>query len=630
MIPFPTEIGLEMGVITRLSNTKNVPAGEAARADESVVTPPPELTDTLSVGQILENKYRVQRIVDEDHIAITLAATHLKLDELVTIKVLSRQARVIPGVRARFAREAKTHARIRSEHAVQILDAGVLPNVGPYMVTEYLDGRDLADLLKKEGPLSALKATELILQACDAVAVAHASGVVHGDLQPSNLFVARRGNQQQLKVLGFRVAKLGEDGPDRGEGSSFEYLSPEQLREGATVDHRSDIWALGMVLYEMVTGRSGFGIETLQEIGVGHVSGGPPRVRLLPDAPPQLAYVIARCLARDPGARFQDVAELAAALAPFAPGPRTELYVERCTFTLQDAGFAVAVAGELEAKDPSAALVTRSSDDLQRKIEIDPRLTAEAIAKRARQSLPPPSLAETAIAEAMQTQPGIKVPESIDFDIRPRRSGLKFFGGAALSFLAVMGVRWLVQRPSAAPRTEIVASARVNAPAPVEQPPVPAVEAPAPPPAPLPSTEEHGLSTAPEHELVRQGHGDDARAGEQPTAAPTNLPGPPAVPAAKRAPARANMAPAPKLPLPPHAHTIALTPRTAAHLAPRPAMAGDAASAPMRRAAFIERSTSPTEVDETEATPAPTQPPPAPTRIRHRLLDDDPRVQLLE
>lgn len=286
MIPFPTEIRLARGVITRLSNTKSGRAGEAPGADASAVTPPPEVTDTISVGQILENKYRVQRIVDEDRISITLAATHLKLDELVTIKVLSRQARAIPDVRARFAREAKTHARIRSEHAVQILDAGTLPNVGPYMVTEYLDGRDLAELLKLEGPLSAQKATELMLQACDAVAVAHASGVVHGDLQPRNLFVARRGNQQLLKVLGFRVAKLGEDGPDGGEGSSFEYLSPEQLREGTTVDHRADIWALGMVLYEMVTGRSGFGIDTLQDSGVGRPTSGLPRVRLLPDAPP--------------------------------------------------------------------------------------------------------------------------------------------------------------------------------------------------------------------------------------------------------------------------------------------------------------------------------------------------------
>ncbi|HEX2658277.1 MAG TPA: protein kinase [Polyangia bacterium] len=606
-----------MGVITRLGNSKSGQAGEAASGDASAVTPPPEVTDTVSVGQILENKYRVQRIVDEDRISITLAATHLKLDELVTIKVLSRQARAIPDVRARFAREAKTHARIRSEHAVQILDAGILPNVGPYMVTEYLDGRDLADLLKQDGPLSAHKATELMLQACDVVAVAHASGVVHGDLQPSNLFVARRGNQQLLKVLGFRVAKLGEEGPGQGEESSFEYLSPEQLREGATVDHRADIWALGMVLYEMVTGRSGFGMDTLQDSSVGRPSSGLPRVRLLPDAPPQLAYVIARCLARDPAARFQDVAELAAALAPFAPGPRTELYVERCTFTLQDAGFAVAVAGELKAKEPGVVPVSRSSDDLQTKIEIDPRLTAEAIAKRARQPLPPPSLAETAIAELMQTQPGLKVPETIDFDLRPRRSGLKFFGGAALSFLAVLGVRWVAQRAAAAPEAEVAAPAHVAAP-----PPVAKAQAPAPG-APLPSTEEHGLSTAPDHELGgRAGQADDGHRGEPSGAAARGTPGP-RPPLSPRAPALA-LSPRP-------AHLPARAPATPT-TGTRPAMrfTPHAAPTPMRRAAFIERSVSPTEVDEADVTPSEAEPPVEPERPRHRGLDDDGRVQLLE
>ena len=609
-----------MGVITRPSNNKSTGTGEADRADEAVVTPPPVVTDALSVGQILENKYRIERIVDEDGIAITLTAKHLKLDDLVTIKVLSRQARALPDVRARFAREAKTHARIRSEHAVHILDAGILPHIGPYMVTEYLDGRDLADLLKKEGPLSAVKATELILQACDAVAVAHASGVVHGDLQPSNLFVARRGNQQVLKVLGFRVAKLGEGGgPAQGSRASFEYLSPEQVREGATVDHRSDIWALGMVLYEMLTGRSGFAIDAFQEFEVGRSSGGPPRVRLLPGAPTGMGRAIARCLARDAAARFQNIAELATALGPFAPGPRTELYVERCTFTLRDAAFAVAVAGELTAKEPGALAVSRSSAEAQTKIEVDPRLTAEAIARRAPNRLPPPSLAETAIAEAMQTQPEIKIPPEVDFDLRPRRAGLKFFGGAALSFLAVLGVRWVVQRLADAPKGEVATPAT---PLPrVAEPPAAEGSPAASPSDPLPSTEEHGLSTAPEPELARQAQrpADDGNVHERRPVGPVN---PPRLPNLAVAPARLNQrgpAPATNVPVPARPRAVALAPRPV-HVPLRAPAVGSATPAmrvgphtgpaTLRRAAYIEPSRGRPDHDDADTMPATMEPGP--------------------
>ena len=278
-------------------------------------------------GQILAGKFRIERILGQGGMGVVVAATHIQLDERVALKFLLPEALSNPEAVARFAREARAAVKIKSEHVARVSDVGTLESGSPYMVMEYLDGQDLADWVRSSGAMRPVDAVEFVLQACEAIAEAHALGIVHRDLKPANLFVTRRVDGSPcVKVLDFGISKLTTPGSTSDMGmtrtstvmGSPLYMSPEQMSSTRSVDARTDIWALGIILYEVLSGRVPFEAETMPQL-CGMILQDPPRSlrELRPDAPPGLEAVIFRCLEKNRDARFSSVAELAAALAPF-------------------------------------------------------------------------------------------------------------------------------------------------------------------------------------------------------------------------------------------------------------------------------------------------------------------------
>jgi serine/threonine-protein kinase len=300
--------------------------------------------DEAPVGSVIAGKYRVERVLGAGAMGIVLAARHLELDELVAIKFIRRAMHTLPDVVGRFAREAKACARLQSDHIAKVLDVGISPSIGPYIVMEYLQGKDLARLLRESGPQPVRRAAEYIMQACEALALAHATGITHRDIKPENLFLTRRGELEIIKVLDFGISKTTLVGGVFGgqvkltQTSSLMgtplYMSPEQIRATHEVDHRTDIWSLGVVLFELLTGRTAFPGETVTQVCALVLEAKTPRLGdHCQGAPAELDHVIERCLMKDPKDRYQSAAALAQALLPFAPS-RARLHAERANSVL--------------------------------------------------------------------------------------------------------------------------------------------------------------------------------------------------------------------------------------------------------------------------------------------------------
>ena len=298
-------------------------------------------------GMVLAGKYEIERVLGQGGMGFVVAARHLQLDERVAIKFLLPDAIENPEVVARFAREARAAVRIKSEHVARVSDVGTLEHGAPYMVMEYLEGADLAERLGRDGALPAELAVEFVLQACEAIAEAHALGIVHRDLKPANLFVVRRADGiLSVKVLDFGISKVATPAgssdfaltrTSTAMGSPL-YMPPEQMAASRDVDHRADIWALGAILYELLTARTPFVGETLPEVCVRIATESPPPLASFrPDVPAGLESVILHCLEKDRERRFANLGELAVALRPFGP-PRGGVSVERVLRTLQVAG----------------------------------------------------------------------------------------------------------------------------------------------------------------------------------------------------------------------------------------------------------------------------------------------------
>ncbi|MEO8900649.1 MAG: serine/threonine-protein kinase [Polyangiaceae bacterium] len=290
-------------------------------------------------GQILIGKYRIERVLGIGGMGVVVAATHVHLEERVAIKFLLPEALYNGEAVARFIREARAAVRIKSEHVARVSDVGTLDNGSPYMVMEYLEGTDLADLVQKQGAMSVPDAVEALLQACEAIAEAHALHIVHRDLKPANLFMIRRTDgTPSVKVLDFGISKVsGPPGSASDMGmtkttavmGSPLYMSPEQMASSRDVDQRTDIWALGVILYELLSGRMPFNAETMPQLCAMILQQSPPPLRsICPHVPDGLVQVIARCMEKDRVQRFTTVAELAQALLPFAPR-RARASVER-------------------------------------------------------------------------------------------------------------------------------------------------------------------------------------------------------------------------------------------------------------------------------------------------------------
>jgi serine/threonine-protein kinase len=285
-------------------------------------------------GEVLDGKYRVDKVLGVGGMGVVVAATHVQLSTKVALKFLLPQALANQQVIERFAREARAAVQIQSEHVARVSDVGTLPTGSPYMVMEFLEGGDLSDVIAKNGPLPVETAVGYVLQASEAIAEAHSLGIVHRDLKPANLFLARKAGRDPLvKVLDFGISKTNESGGGLTAttavmGSPF-YMAPEQMMSSKDVDARSDVWAMGVILYELLTGIAPFAADSMPEV-VFNVTqrDAEPIQNKRPDVPPGIAAAIAKCLARDRAHRFQNVAEFVSAIAPFGP-PRSEVSVER-------------------------------------------------------------------------------------------------------------------------------------------------------------------------------------------------------------------------------------------------------------------------------------------------------------
>jgi serine/threonine-protein kinase len=252
----------------------------------------------------------------------------------VAVKLLRSEARLGADVVERFAREARAASRLRGEHVVRILDVDDSDAGEPFLVMEYLEGTDLHARLSAADAGAAIEdAVGWVIQACEGMAEAHALGIVHRDLKPANLFLTRRPDGSEVvKILDFGISKIVEaetkselaiTRPQVAIGSPS-YMSPEQLKNAASVDARADIWALGVVLYELLTNRLPFEATSTAALAACIASEPPrPLCDARPEVPEELERVVARCLEKDPAKRFADVAELAHALAPFAPGAQS-------------------------------------------------------------------------------------------------------------------------------------------------------------------------------------------------------------------------------------------------------------------------------------------------------------------
>src|SRR5580693_4913024 len=279
-------------------------------------------------GDIIAGKYRVERVLGAGGMGVVVAAHHVQLDERVALKFLLPEAVANAEVLGRFVREARAAAKIKNEHVARVTDVGELSNGSPYMVMEYLDGDDLAAWLQKRGAMRADQAVDFVLQACEALADAHSLGIVHRDLKPANLFCIQRSDGQlSIKVLDFGISKIttpGAPGHDMTRTSALMgsplYMSPEQMQHSKGVDARTDIWALGIILFELLAGQPPFTAEAVTHLAIKVANEPAPPLRALrSDAPAGLEQIVATCLEKDRSRRFRSVGELAIALKDFGP-----------------------------------------------------------------------------------------------------------------------------------------------------------------------------------------------------------------------------------------------------------------------------------------------------------------------
>ncbi|WP_437619904.1 protein kinase domain-containing protein [Sorangium sp. So ce1151] len=279
-------------------------------------------------GDVLAGKYRIERVLGVGGMGVVLAAWHLVLERRVAVKFLLPEAAALPDAGARFLREARAAAALDGQHIARVIDVGTLDSGAAYMVLEYLTGDDLGHVLQTRGPLPLVEAADYLLQACEALAEAHARGIIHRDLKPKNLFLTRRPDGTPLlKVLDFGLSKFIATGDSVKEASltatglimgSIHYMSPEQIRSLKYADVRTDIWALGVILYRMLTGRHPFEGDSITAVTAAIMMDTPTSILALrPDLPPAVGALVSRCLTKDPAVRVQSVTEIGRVLAPF-------------------------------------------------------------------------------------------------------------------------------------------------------------------------------------------------------------------------------------------------------------------------------------------------------------------------
>ncbi|OJY29415.1 MAG: hypothetical protein BGO98_47005 [Myxococcales bacterium 68-20] len=284
----------------------------------------------LKVGDLLASKYRVERLLGEGGMGIVVEAYHELLDQRVAVKLLYQDI-ADREAQSRLLLEARSAAKLQSEHVARVVDVDVGQDGLPFIVMELLEGADLCQIADARGALPRWLVVDYILQALEGLAHAHGRGIIHRDLKPSNLFLANRGDGSQvIKILDFGISKSTDSPTDKRSQQltggrtvlgSPPYMSPEQVRSPKSVDHRTDIWSLGICMYELLTNSMPFGGDELQETFAQILEREPAPIRALVTGVPEgLEHVVMKCLAKNREERFADVAELAKALVPYGSG----------------------------------------------------------------------------------------------------------------------------------------------------------------------------------------------------------------------------------------------------------------------------------------------------------------------
>jgi eukaryotic-like serine/threonine-protein kinase len=362
--------------------------------DDSIVSPDTVTSGAVVVpvaaGDLIAGKYRLEGQIGTGGMGVVFAATHLHLDQQVALKFLLPEAAKNAEVVERFWREARAAVKIQSEHVARVMDIGMLDGGVPYIVMEYLQGDDLENIVKAQGPLPVAEAVRLVLHACEALAEAHAMGIVHRDIKPANLFLARRADGSRIvKLLDFGISKAspmwGEDGPraltmTTAVIGSPRYMSPEQLRSSRDVDARSDVWALGVTLFELLGATSPFAKGTMPEVCASILKDEPQSLAgLRPEVPQGLELVIKKCLAKEPDQRWKNVGDLALALRPFGPLGIIDISIERIIGVLQQAASQTSSTSAGSGRQPSWPPISTKSAAVERGRETTPLpVTGEA------------------------------------------------------------------------------------------------------------------------------------------------------------------------------------------------------------------------------------------------------------
>ncbi len=308
---------------------------------------PTRITSAVPIGRgvLLAGKYEVDRVLGEGGMGIVVAARHVHLNQKVALKFLLPDVAKDPDTVKRFLREAQSASQIRSEHVARVIDVGTLESGAPFMVMEFLEGRDLGALLNESGALQPQQAVDFLLQGMEAIAEAHAAGIIHRDIKPANLFLTRRADGTPfVKVLDFGLSKnIVEDRNQQsltrsstGAMGSPLYMAPEQVRSAKAATHQSDVWSLGVVLFELITNDTPFDGENIGALLAAIVADKPKRLREVnPSLPEGLETAVMRCLEKAPQARHADLGALARALSPHA-SVAGRVSVERIVGALQN------------------------------------------------------------------------------------------------------------------------------------------------------------------------------------------------------------------------------------------------------------------------------------------------------
>jgi serine/threonine-protein kinase len=434
----------------------------------------------------LESKYEIIDVLGGGGMGRVLRARHRQLKRLVAIKLLQHDLRASEAV-TRFLREARAAAQIRSVHVAHVMDAGILRSGQPYIVMEYLQGQDLANMVAIRGRLPVEQAIGFVLQALEAIAEAHVLGIIHRDIKPGNLFATRTlGGETSIKVVDFGLAKtsVALDTLDTGvteRGAVLgtpSYMSPEQFIDAQDVDARADIWGIGATLFELLAGTPPFTGAALPQIYTAVMHQPIPGLgRVVPDLPQGLDKVVATCLTREREKRYANAAELAEALEPYA----------------------AEASRDSVSRIRRIVIEGRESLDLTDSLE-DP--IASAVAAASGTPIPQPGVISSTFARGQTDQQPVPRPP-----VAHSKRVVRWIVLAVSASLLTGAVAWrLLNRRPAAP-----AAADIH----IEPMPVPKFEAPAPTPGAIHTTDV--TQPAPETEPT-------------PTIAPSVVSAPPAVP----------------------------------------------------------------------------------------------------